>query len=507
MSYYIEILSIGDDSNSKIEEVAQALNVAQNEFHFALPPERLREDGLVFVQEEYHADRVFDFLNDYRVRAKGKRHYLIGIVDRKLRSAKLSNIFGSHRAQEGLAVVTLRDHQHFADGYRSYLSYYLIRYALSFVAPTLKSHPDTRECMFDRKLNKKDLLLSLKSGGLCIGCKQELEKMFNPEIRTAIGQMIVVMKSMGASGVEDLDARALKGQTEVAILTVREDEFGSVLELLPVRRRAAGKNRFYDYARVTTKRKEELGVAITRCPEQGQGVAGAVTNDMIADFAPSWIFLVGIAGGFPDTEYTLGDVVLSSRVHDFAVSAALEGGVTEYQQQGGPVHKDVEKLLAHLVAMKQDLAEWNSRELVKLERPVEDPPKDAADPRLYGPEEWRQKVQGSIMAHFAGDRASRKPLFKSAPMITGNTLLKDTSLAAGWRESARHACAVEMELGGVYLAARYGGDGNSRVLAIRGISDIVGYKRRPEWTAYACRTAAAFAISLIQSGLIRKHTK
>jgi hypothetical protein len=77
--------------------------------------------------------------------------------------------------------------------------------------------------------------------------------------------------------------------------------------------------------------------------------------------------------------------------------------------------------------------------------------------------------------------------------------IKNTELASEWQRSARHAAAVEMELGGVYLAARYGGDGSTRVLAIRGISDIVGYKRQPEWTAFACRSAAAFTYALITS--------
>ena len=33
---------------------------------------------------------------------------------------------------------------------------------------------------------------------------------------------------------------------------------------------------------------------------------------------------------------------------------------------------------------------------------------------------------------------------------------------------------------------------NVPFLAIRGISDVVGFKRAPDWTAYACETAAAF---------------
>jgi nucleoside phosphorylase len=55
-----------------------------------------------------------------------------------------------------------------------------------------------------------------------------------------------------------------------------------------------------------------------------------------------------------------------------------------------------------------------------------------------------------------------------------------------------------MELGGVYVA----GQRINRqypVLAIRGISDIVGFKRDDEWTKYACKTAAAFAIALVRS--------
>ena len=83
-------------------------------------------------------------------------------------------------------------------------------------------------------------------------------------------------------------------------------------------------------------------------PEYG----GAVAYEMILELMPRWILLVGIAGGYPDSDYSLGDVILSSRVHDFAVGAALEGGKVEFQQQGGPVHLDVEKILTHLPTEK-----------------------------------------------------------------------------------------------------------------------------------------------------------
>src|SRR5262249_44612046 len=53
---------------------------------------------------------------------------------------------------------------------------------------------------------------------------------------------------------------------------------------------------------------------------------------------------------------------------------------------------------------------------------------------------------------------------------------------------ARQVLAVEMESAGGYRAATGRG---GPLVAIRGLSDVVGFKRDPGWTAYACHTAAA----------------
>jgi hypothetical protein len=52
-----------------------------------------------------------------------------------------------------------------------------------------------------------------------------------------------------------------------------------------------------------------------------------------------------------------------------------------------------------------------------------------------------------------------------------------------------------MEAAGVYRAAR----GRCPMLAIRGISDIVGFKRDEDWIAYACRSAAHFARAYLRT--------
>ncbi len=59
-----------------------------------------------------------------------------------------------------------------------------------------------------------------------------------------------------------------------------------------------------------------------------------------------------------------------------------------------------------------------------------------------------------------------------------------------------------MEAGGVYQASRHGGHRNYPLLCVRGISDIVGFRRAPEWTNYACNTGAAFVRALIEHGIV-----
>lgn len=81
-------------------------------------------------------------------------------------------------------------------------------------------------------------------------------------------------------------------------------------------------------------------------------------------------------------------------------------------------------------------------------------------------------------------------------MASGNLLMKDPEVLQRWLAGARSIKAVEMELPGVYEAAR-SIRGDKPVLAVRGISDVVGFRRDPHWTAYACVSAASFARALL----------
>jgi hypothetical protein len=58
--------------------------------------------------------------------------------------------------------------------------------------------------------------------------------------------------------------------------------------------------------------------------------------------------------------------------------------------------------------------------------------------------------------------------------------------------------AIEMKLAGVYEAANRM-TGVYSIITIRGLSDIVGFDRDDAWTTYACHTAGAFCVALLEN--------
>lgn len=180
------------------------------------------------------------------------------------------------------------------------------------------------------------------------------------------------------------------------------------------------------------------------------------------------------------------------RLHDFTVTAHMEGDKEAFAIAGGPMHKDVQDLLAYLPAMNPVLGDWNSSSSIGLPTP----PVKVTKQNIYGDEQWRKRVRESLKRHF--DIKQRRPRATTGSVASSDRLVKDTKTIDEWRQAARQLIAVEMELAGVYRAARKKGK-EYPILAVRGISDIVGFKRHSDWTAYACHTAAAFTYALLKT--------
>jgi nucleoside phosphorylase len=290
----------------------------------------------------------------------------------------------------------------------------------------------------------------------------------------------------------------IKGQVDFAIITIREDEFRAALQRFPPNDLVDGQRR-YSLSAVTLETGERRSIIVVRTSEQGEGEAQNTARDLIEDLDPEWLVLLGIAGGVPAKEFTLGDVVLATRLHDFTIEARIEDQPSEYGITGGPMHKVAQDLLAVLAAhdVRGDFRGWNDEDRIGMIQPAV----SLEDKNFYGDEKWIEKVKESVKLHFPHGTRTRRPLFTTGPTASSDRLIKDTQILQEWRRAARHIVTVEMELGGVYRAARRR-QREYPILAIRGLSDIVGFKRDDNWTEYACHSAASFAHALISSGAV-----
>jgi nucleoside phosphorylase len=280
---------------------------------------------------------------------------------------------------------------------------------------------------------------------------------------------------------------------DIGIITIKEEELEAVLDRLPrdpqviIGSRSRRSYNIFDF-------KNDLGstyrLAVLRCSEQGNGEAQEATRDLLEDLSPKWILVVGIAGGSPSEDFTLGDVIVSNRIYDFSVEAALSDGGHEYAVAGGGLDRSASGFVANLKAIARRFAEWNSLESIRQSTP----PVDLNKLSLYGDFEWQAKVKSAVLPLVK--TPTRLPQFKTGGIASSDRLVKNTDILRIWRKVARGAMAIEMESAGVYRAAH----DRVSMFSIRGISDIVGLERSAVWTAYACQTAAAFMHALLRSG-------
>lgn len=289
---------------------------------------------------------------------------------------------------------------------------------------------------------------------------------------------------------KQINASELKGKIDFGIITIRVDESEAVLQRFPHETIIKGRQ-IYALSSFTTTNDDDYLIASVRCAEQGNLHAQQVANNLIEELNPQWILVVGIAGTVPKNEHTLGDVVLATRVSDFCVSASLEGGEEEFDIRGGAMHPAVQKLVAALPMIKPFLEEWTTPEKINFPRPKV----TASASNFYGDDKWKKKVKENIAKYFGKHSVRNTPKAFTGTVASSDRLVKDTELIKDWTKSSRQVSGIEMELAGVYQAAA---DSHTPVLAIRGISDIVGFKRSDDWTEYACHTAAAFTYSLLR---------
>ncbi len=275
---------------------------------------------------------------------------------------------------------------------------------------------------------------------------------------------------------------------DLGIITMKEEEYEALLDKFAPTAPLRGNNRDYDVATIVTERGE-CRVAITRCVHQGNAHAQSTATELLGDLSPGFVLVVGIAGGIPTTDFCLGDVVVSDYIHDLTIEDTGAGGSSQrYNALGGPLDPSATRIVERLRAVERTSSGWNELDMIAVPRPALSGAFTTDDAA------WNAEISTALERH----AVRNAPIATARKIASSDRLIKDPELLRTWRTVLKSVSAVEMESAGVYLACQ-----RSRipVLAIRGISDIVGWKRDEAWTIYACHTAAAYTRMLVGAGV------
>lgn len=220
----IEVVEIGDLASFDVNRALALANSLQREFTFS----PLDENEAQFLRNHaFNKMRTADLFNamgEFRRRAVGYHPFLIGFVDSYLIGDKYENLFGDDRPESGLAAFTI-------DGVTdtiiprqrmlAYFVYYLAKATLCFLAPQKKNHRNTKACVFDEKINKPDIIQSMRARALCDRCRAELLAVISPSQLTALERLFAACGDL-YEGKRQALPRAFVGSSTEGLPVARE---------------------------------------------------------------------------------------------------------------------------------------------------------------------------------------------------------------------------------------------------------------------------------------------
>lgn len=275
------------------------------------------------------------------------------------------------------------------------------------------------------------------------------------------------LKPMGEAG-------KLNAQVDFVIVTALEEERDAVLTKLPGYSKVPPTDEdirvyftcelpaTFDDGSNTTYR-----VILVPLLNMGRIEAANATGDAIRRWNPSYVLLVGIAGGVSEMGIELGDLLISDQIVDYELQ--------KITQKGPEVRYSVHRVDPVLVgAAKNDLNNaWQN--LLIVHRPSEGAPK---------------RNIGAI--------------------ATGDKVIAFKPLLEQYREDWPKLIGVEMEAGGVASACFQARRPPPGFFMVRCVSDFADSEKDSvtvsKWRSYACDVAAAYAIGLLQGGPVPSRT-
>lgn len=210
---------------------------------------------------------------------------------------------------------------------------------------------------------------------------------------------------------------------------------------------------------------ESKGRTLTACaasaPRMGMVSTALLASKIIAELRPRFIVMTGICAGVP-LKVELGDVILADPSWDY---------------QSGKRVKDKEVTQFSISPHQLDVAE-------DIRSRVDQISTDKTFLRKVR-DDWR--ADGSREFHV-----------KIGPVASGSAVLADGDALEDIKRQKRELIGIEMEVYGLYAAARAAGSPKPSALALKAVCDFADPDKKDEMQKYAAYTSASVMTELFE---------
>lgn len=198
----IEVVLVGESHVDELDAILALLNKLQDAFRFTT----LTDDTAFQFQgaspDRYRIAEVYDLLDSVKRRIKGYHPHLVAIVDRRLDGKKLGNLLGSMKQDgadlQGMAIATLHQIPQLLDPVPEglYIVFELLSFSIRFLHGEGLIHDEPRGCVFDRKIDKREISEAIKVGRFCPVCEQIVSGLVDADQELAIERVFRIIREV-----------------------------------------------------------------------------------------------------------------------------------------------------------------------------------------------------------------------------------------------------------------------------------------------------------------------
>lgn len=188
-----------------------------------------------------------------------------------------------------------------------------------------------------------------------------------------------------------------------------------------------------------------FSVIAASAPRMGMVAAAVLSMKLITKFRPRLFVMVGICAGL-EQNCGIGDVLLADPTWDWQM-----GKYTETVFQIAPDQIDIPtEVTERFKLLGEDRSFWFN-----------------------------------VADRFSGDKPNRVPQLKIGPVSSGSAVLADVRLLDEIKKQHRKLLGIEMELYGVYLAAKDCSPPRPITFGLKGVSDFAGADKNDRYQRFA----------------------